>query len=102
MQEKVEIITNNFEHFWNYWTKILKNGYCVCQEKVSNLAYPLTWAFLLLSFRLALDPKQRRGRCAPNLPTAAVTTLRHSLTHSLSQLYLPPTLRTVAVVVSFS
>ena len=29
MQEKVEIITNHFEHFWNYWTKILKNGYCV-------------------------------------------------------------------------
>ena len=28
MQEKVEIITNHFEHFWNYWTKILKNGYC--------------------------------------------------------------------------
>ena len=28
MQEKVEIITNNFEQFWNYWTKILKNGYC--------------------------------------------------------------------------
>ena len=28
MQEKVEIIINHFEHFWNYWTKILKNGYC--------------------------------------------------------------------------
>ena len=28
MQEKVEIITNHFENFWNYWTKILKNGYC--------------------------------------------------------------------------
>ena len=26
MQEKVEIITNHFEH---YWTKIPKNGYCV-------------------------------------------------------------------------
>ena len=26
MQEKVEIITNQFEH---YWTKIPKNGYCV-------------------------------------------------------------------------
>ena len=25
MQEKVEIITNHFEH---YWTKIPKNGYC--------------------------------------------------------------------------
>ena len=25
MQEKVEIITNDFEH---YWTKIPKNGYC--------------------------------------------------------------------------
>ena len=29
MQEKVEIITNHFEDFWNHWTKILKNGYCV-------------------------------------------------------------------------
>ena len=32
MQEKVEIITNHFEHFWNYWTKILKNGYCGPRE----------------------------------------------------------------------
>ena len=33
MQEKVEIITNHFEHFWNYWTKILKNGYCATVRK---------------------------------------------------------------------
>ena len=40
MQEKVEIITNNFEHFWNYWTKILKNGYCdaEAQKEALNLA----------------------------------------------------------------
>ena len=46
MQEKVEIITNHFENFWNYWTKILKNGYCAppdfqtlrhaCVENLSN------------------------------------------------------------------
>ena len=37
MQEKVEIITNHFEHFWNYWTKILKNGYCGTQGKMSQI-----------------------------------------------------------------
>ena len=31
MQEKVEIITNHFEH---YWTKIPKNGYCAQSEGV--------------------------------------------------------------------
>ena len=37
MQEKVEIITNHFENFWNYWTKILKNGYCaLSMETFSN------------------------------------------------------------------
>ena len=30
MQEKVEIITNHFEH---YWTKIPKNGYCATVRK---------------------------------------------------------------------
>ena len=30
MQEKVEIITNHFEH---YWTKIPKNGYCEAGKK---------------------------------------------------------------------
>ena len=38
MQEKVEIITNHFEQFWNYWTKILKNGYCGGSEKVQKYA----------------------------------------------------------------
>ena len=32
MQEKVEIITNHFEH---YWTKIPKNGYCA--QEVSEV-----------------------------------------------------------------
>ena len=30
MQEKVEIITNHFEH---YWTEIPKNGYCATVRK---------------------------------------------------------------------
>ena len=34
MQEKVEIITNHFEH---YWTKIPKNGYCAVVKKSQNL-----------------------------------------------------------------
>ena len=34
MQEKVEIITNHFEH---YWTKIPKNGYCEWRFDKSNL-----------------------------------------------------------------
>ena len=33
MQEKVEIITNHFEH---YWTKIPKNGYCGGGEILYN------------------------------------------------------------------
>ena len=41
MQEKVEIITNHFETFWNYWTKILKNGYCAANDS-SGATYLMT------------------------------------------------------------
>ena len=34
MQEKVEIITNHFEH---YWTKIPKNGNCGTERKKCSI-----------------------------------------------------------------
>ena len=46
MQEKVEIITNHFEH---YWTKIPKNGYC---DHGNKLHIP----------RASIGPKRKTGQ----------------------------------------
>ena len=61
MQEKVEIITNHFENFWNYWTKILKNGYCGTLEKtLIDTHYSLLQSILRLAVPDHVSQKIRK------------------------------------------
>ena len=53
MQEKVEIITNHFEH---YWTKIPKNGYCD-MPLIQQDNYKLVLRIILPALQRSLQTK---------------------------------------------